>query len=106
MKRVKILFTYVTCKNAAEAKKIGRALVKKKLAACAVVVPKAESFYFLGGKLHNTKEALLFLKSSAESKAGLEKTVRAMHSYEVPCILFFKAECSKDYGKWLNDAVE
>lgn len=103
---MKILFTYVTCKNAAEARKIGTALVEKKLAACAVVVPKVESFYLWKGKKRKASEAILFLKSALRNKAALEKEIRGMHSYEVPCILFFNAVCGEDYGKWLENAVK
>ena len=98
-----MLFVYVTCKNAAEAGKIGESLVKKRLAACATVIPSAKSFFFWHGKLQKTREALLFLKTLGKNKAALEKQIKKMHSYDVPCILFFKPGTTKEYGKWIEN---
>ena len=99
-----MLFVYVTCANAREAEKIAGTLVKKRLAACAVVVPKAKSFFFWKGKLEKTTEALLFLKASDKNKRRLEKEILEMHSYEVPCILFFKPQAFRKYSEWVDNA--
>lgn len=100
----KMLFIYVTCKNASEAEKIGEMLVKKRLVACAVVVPKAKSIFRWNGKIVKASESLLFLKSAARNKAKLEAEVKKLHSYEVPCIVFFNARGSADYEKWVERA--
>jgi len=99
---VGMIFVYVTCKNAKEAEKIGEALVKKRFAACAVVIPKARSFFFWNGKMEKTSEALLLLKASARNKKVLEKEIKKMHSYETPCILFFTPTATKEYAAWVE----
>ena len=97
-----MILVYVTCASASEAEKIGKALVEKRLAACAVVVPRVKSFFMWKGKLGKKTEALLFLKASASAgnKKRLEKEILRMHSYETPCILFFKPQASKNYAAW------
>ncbi|MFH1056858.1 MAG: divalent-cation tolerance protein CutA [Candidatus Micrarchaeota archaeon] len=97
-----MIFVYVTCMNAKEAEKIGSALVKKRLAACAVVIPKIKSFFSWKGKMEKTAEALLFLKASAKNRKNLEKEIKKMHSYKVPCILFFSPDATKEYSAWVE----
>ena len=97
-----MLFVYVTCKNESEAEKIGLAVVKKKLAACAVVVPRVKSFFRWKGRLEKASEALLLLKASARNKKRLEKEILRMHSYEIPCVLFFKPLASTKYAAWVE----
>ena len=97
-----MLFVYVTCKNSKEAEKIGFSLVKKRLAACAVVIPNAKSFFYWKGKMERTTEALLLLKAGSKNKGKLEKEIRKMHSYEIPCVLFFKPEASAEYAGWVE----
>ena len=97
-----MLLVYVTCKNAKEAEKIGSAMVKKRLAACAVVIPKARSFFFWKGRMEKTTESLLLIKAISKNKKLLEKEIKKMHSYEIPCILFFTPEASRDYAAWVE----
>ncbi|MBS3070299.1 divalent-cation tolerance protein CutA [Candidatus Micrarchaeota archaeon] len=103
---MKILFCYVTCRNEAEAENIGEALVKGKLAGCAVVLHHAKSFFAWNGSVQRTAEALLLLKAPLRNKRKLEKEIKKMHSYDIPCILSWSAECSEDYGRWLENAVK
>lgn len=103
---LKMLFGYVTCKNEADAEQLGEALVRKKLAACAVVLHHAKSFFRWKSSVQQNSEALLLLKAPLRNKKKLESEIKKMHSYEIPCILFWEAECSGDYGKWIENAVK
>ena len=40
-----MIFIYITCKDKKEAEKIGLVLLKRKLAACFLVIPALSSFY-------------------------------------------------------------
>ena len=53
-----------------EAKKIARALVETRLAACVNIVPKIESVYRWEGKVEEGQEYLLLIKTTAESFPG------------------------------------
>ena len=103
---MKILFCYVTCRNEAEAEKIGEGLVKGKLAGCAVVMHHVKSFFAWNGSVQRTAEALLFLKAPLRNKRKIEAAIKKMHSYDIPCIIFLNAECTEDYGRWMENAVK
>ena len=46
----------VTCGSIGEARKIGRSVVEKKLAACANIVPRLESIYRWKGEVAEAEE--------------------------------------------------
>src|SRR5207253_5970907 len=75
----------VTCPSLALARKIARAVVEKRLAACVNVVRSpVESFYTWKGRLESAREHLLLIKTAAESLSGLEREVKRLHTYAVP----------------------
>src|SRR5450759_2907420 len=75
----------VTCGTLPEARRIARAAVEAKLAACVnVVLNPAESIYRWKDKVEVSREYLLIMKSTTRRLAELERIVRSMHSYDVP----------------------
>src|SRR5260370_2029209 len=75
----------VTCGTLAEARRIARTVVSKRLAACVnIVLSPAESVYTWKGKLERAREYLLVMKTTAERLAALENAVKRLHSYRVP----------------------
>ena len=80
------MFVYVTTADVDEARRIGRAAVQVKLAACANVVGGIDSIYWWRGEVRETEEAMLVLKTMADRLAELIELVNEMHSYECPCI--------------------
>jgi periplasmic divalent cation tolerance protein len=80
------LFVYATAADTAEAERIGRAVVSERLAACANVLPGMRSVYWWQGKLEETSEAVLILKTTRERLDQLVARVKALHSYDCPCI--------------------
>src|ERR687887_1554449 len=77
----------ITAASEEEATTIGRALVERKLAACANVVPGIRSIFRWEGKVTEEKEVLLLVKSRNESFDEIEKAVKGLHSYEVPEVI-------------------
>jgi periplasmic divalent cation tolerance protein len=93
----------VTCASIAEARKIGRNVVEKKLAACANIVTRIESIYRWKGKVERAREVLVLLKTTANRLAELEREVKRVHSYEVPEFIVLRiAAGSKEYHAWLG----
>ena len=98
----------VTCATLEEARKLARGTVEKRLAACVNIITHAvESFYSWEGKLENSSEYLLMMKTSEEQIDDLQKEVLALHSYDTPEFIVLPIVAgSETYLKWLGDSVE
>jgi periplasmic divalent cation tolerance protein len=101
------LVVLVTCANPREARRIARALVEKKLAACVnVLSAPVHSLYRWKGKVESAREWLLLIKTSRRRFPALEKEVVSLHSYEVPEVIALPiAAGSAKYLAWLVESV-
>jgi periplasmic divalent cation tolerance protein len=98
------IVVFVTVPNCAEAKKLAKLLLEKKLAACVNIVPKIESHYWWKGKLEKASELLLIIKTRKTLFPKLAAQVRKNHSYSVPEIISLPvADGSKAYLDWLKE---
>jgi periplasmic divalent cation tolerance protein len=97
----------VTCATPAEARRIARAVVRRRLAACVnIFLSPVESLYTWKGKLEKTREYLLVMKTTAKRLAELENEVRRLHSYDVPEFIALPiTEGSRKYLSWLDESV-
>jgi len=97
----------VTCGSLKEGRRIARALVEARLAACVnVLQSRVESIYRWKGRVDTAKEFLLIVKTSRARFAALETTVKRLHSYDVPEIIALPIEkVSRDYLAWLAESV-
>ena len=97
----------VTCGSVEEGRRIGRALVEQRLAACVNVVHSpVESIYRWKGKVDTANEFLLIIKTARSRFAQLEKAIKGLHSYKIPEIIALPIEKgSRDYLSWLSDSV-
>jgi len=66
---------------------MAKTLVGKRLIACATIVDKAKSFYEWKGKMVQDSEVLMIMKTTASRYSVLERTIKALHTYEVPEII-------------------
>jgi periplasmic divalent cation tolerance protein len=98
----------VTCGTLREARRIARAAVEAKFAACVnVVINPVESIYRWKGKVEISREYLLVMKSTAKRLPDLERMVRSMHSYDVPEFLVLPVVSgSHDYLGWLIESLK
>ena len=97
----------VTCATLEEARKIARGVVEKRLAACVNVVTHAvESFYSWEGKLENSSEYLLIMKTREERLEELKKEVLALHSYDTPEFIAVPiVSGAEKYLEWVESSV-
>jgi periplasmic divalent cation tolerance protein len=97
-----VVLLYVTAADTAEATRIGRAMVEERLAACANVLPGMTSVYEWQGELHESQEAVLVLKTRASLVDEATERVRALHSYELPCVVALPIiGGSRDFAAWI-----
>jgi len=102
MDSASLTLAYITCPGPDDARRIGRALVMERLAACVNILPKMESFYWWEGKLENDQETVLIAKTPESSREALLERVLELHPYETPCILFVPVTGGNpDYLEWL-----
>jgi len=94
----------VTCSSAAEARRIARAAVEARLAACVNILPGAViSVYRWKGEVESAKERLLLIKTSRKRLAKLQALVERLHSYEVPEFIALPiASGASAYLEWLD----
>jgi periplasmic divalent cation tolerance protein len=80
-------FVYMTMESANQARRIGRALVEARLAACVNIVDGMTSLYWWQGKIDEGRETVLIAKTRSELVGALTEKVRSMHTYTVPCVV-------------------
>ena len=97
-----IIFSYIVTKNKLEAKKIGEALLKNRLAACIHVFNTIESMYWWKGKIQASSETVLIAKTTKSMFPKLCKQVKLLHSYSCPCIAQLEvSNTNNEYKRWL-----
>lgn len=97
----------VTCGSAREAKRIARAVVQARLAACVNVIgTPVHSTYRWKGKVETAREVLLVVKSSRKQLGALRATVERLHSYDVPEFIALPIVAgSPAYLRWIEECL-
>jgi periplasmic divalent cation tolerance protein len=98
------MMIYVTTKDAKEAEAIGNVLVEERLVACVNIFPGIRSVYRWKGAIERESEAVLVAKTKDALVDRVIERVRALHSYEVPCIEAIPiVNGNPAYLRWIND---
>ena len=101
-----IKFFYITCSKKKEAHKIAELHVKKKLVACANIIQNVDSVFNWKGKITKEKEVLIVGKTMNKNVQKIIQSVKKLHSYEVPCVIFFDIKNGNvDFLKWIIKSV-
>lgn len=100
------IVVYVTVSSSEEGKRIAKALVEERLAACVNQLPGVRSTYRWEGKVEESGEELLIIKTSPRLFTALEQRVCELHSYAVPEVIAVPIIAgSKPYLQWLDDQL-
>ena len=97
-----VMIVYATAADPDEAERIGRTLVTERLAACANVIAGMRSVYWWEGRVQDASEAVLILKTTGERLDALIARLKALHSYDCPCIEAWPvADGNPDFLAWV-----
>ncbi len=99
---MKTYVIYITVSTRREADRLGLALVKERLAACANRMGPIRSSYWWKGRIQRGSEFILIAKTTAAKLKSVMSRVKALHSYEVPCLLAFPISAGNpDFISWI-----
>ena len=88
-------------------KLIANTLLNKKLAACINMIPRMRSKYVVDGRITESREVILLIKTSENLENKVYKTIKDLHNYEIPEISTIQtSKVDKNYENWLKDFVE
>lgn len=97
------VMVYSTCPDEASAKQIAEAMLNQRLAACVTIHASMISLYRWQGKLEQTNEHALFIKTRRALADQVIEKARALHPYELPCFLILPVlGGNQDYLGWLR----
>lgn len=100
------IIVYTTVGKRKDAEMVAQKLLEKRYIACANIFPM-EANYWWQGKIEKAKEFGLFLKTKKENYKIIERELKRIHPYELPCILSWRIERGeKNYLKWLKESIE
>lgn len=97
------LLVLTTCPGTITAKKIANEVVMEKLGACVQVIPGVQSFFRWVGKVDNSEEILLLIKTTTDRYQALQDRITALHPYELPEIIAVPISGGLEgYLKWVE----
>ena len=88
-------------------KLIANTLLNKKLAACVNMIPRMRSKYIVDGRITESREVILLIKTTKKLEDKVYKTIKDLQNYEIPEISTIQtSKVDKNYENWLKDFVE
>ena len=101
------LLIYTTFEKMEDARKVGRALVKARLAACVNIIPSMTSIYEWQGELCENSEVIMLIKTR---KGCLEKALalaKELHPFDTPALLVIKPEAADNaFADWIVEQTQ
>ena len=101
---VKMIWT--TC-SVEEATQLARALLEKKLIACANIFEPHKALYWWDGKICEDRETTVIMETNEDMLNLAVEELKVQHSYDTPKIMVFSpSNIPESFSKWLNKEVE
>lgn len=104
-----MILVYVTCESVKQAKQIGKAILKKRLATCVNIFPEMQPIFWWPpkeNKLDESKEVVLIIKTIEKKFKEIEKEILQLHTYETPCIFSIKVDkVHKPFLDWIEGEI-
>lgn len=103
---MKMAIYYLTCANNREADKISKALLEKRLVACAKKLPVSSIFRWKG-KIDNVKEIVVMLESIEENFEKINAVVKKLSSYKTYILFSIPVtKTTKRVERWLKKELK
>ncbi|NML13833.1 divalent-cation tolerance protein CutA [Azohydromonas caseinilytica] len=100
---MKPIAVVTTVANVEDARRLARALVERRLVACAQI-SQIESVYMWEGALQQEGEYRLVCKTVASRYAAVEEAIRELHPYTLPAIYGVALErVHGPYADWVGE---
>ncbi|HWP56424.1 MAG TPA: divalent-cation tolerance protein CutA [Candidatus Acidoferrales bacterium] len=97
---------YVTVGSARDAERLASLLVEERLAACVNRIGGVRSCYRWEGKIEDSREELLMIKTRRDLFDALKAKIQKEHSYSVPEIIALPiVEGNAGYLQWLDEQL-
>jgi len=102
----KYTLTISTVPDLETGRQIARALVESHLAACVNIVPGLHSIYEWQGKIEESEESLLIIKSTEQVLKPLTEKILELHPYDCPEVLSFDIRTGNPaYLDWIDSVT-
>lgn len=103
----KSVLIYSTFPSAAEAERVGGALVDRGLAACVNIFPGMTAIYVWEGKRQRENEAAMIIKTRSAIAQRVVDETRKLHPYSNPALLILPIEGgSEDFVRWIGEQTQ
>jgi periplasmic divalent cation tolerance protein len=100
-----VLGLVTTVGTAADARRLARALVERRLAACVQIEPGLASVYRWDGEICEDSEWRLTVKTAPERLAALQAYLGEAHPYKLPQLVWQRLPASAAYAAWVRQEV-
>jgi periplasmic divalent cation tolerance protein len=91
--------------DAAEAERIGRAMVENRLAACVNLLGPCRSIYRWEGAVETAQEHRALFKTTPALARELADRIAALHSYDLPVIELWPAAAGDAVFDWVETST-
>ena len=101
------IMIYCTCPDIETADRISRQLIRQHMAACVNQVTGVTSIYEWEGKIQQSNEVMIIIKSTEKRFDSIKKLVSEEHPYELPELIAVPiTQGLPDYLEWINQCTK
>jgi periplasmic divalent cation tolerance protein len=101
----RVLSLVTTVGSLADAQRLARLMLERRLAACIQIEPGLVSHYVWQGKQCEEPELRLTIKTLPQRAAALKALFAEHHPYDLPQFLTTEMEASAAYAAWVSESV-
>lgn len=101
-----VVTVYAVFADAAEAERIGRAMIEERLAACVNILAPCRSIYRWEKVIETVGEVPALFKTTLDRADAIIARIATLHSYDTPAIVVWPiAKLLAGYGDWVEESV-